>query len=307
VGAVVLARGLVKRYGDLTAVDHIDLDIPPGITFGVLGPNGAGKTTTMKMITCVSPPTEGTLEVLGADVRGDRRSLKRRIGVVPQGMTLDMDLNVRENLVAQGMYHGLGRRLAGERADEYLEFAALTDRADATTDELSGGMQRRLLVARALVSDPELVVLDEPTTGLDPQARHHVWERLRSLKRAGKTLILTTHYMDEAARLCDQLVVVDKGRIIAAGTPDELVAAHVPPQVVELIGAAMTVDELKSVLGSKGADAEEVGDRLLVYTDGSLDVERRVRKAGVGVDRVLLRESTLEDVFLRLTGHSLTE
>jgi lipooligosaccharide transport system ATP-binding protein len=214
-GLAVEARELVKRYGENTAVDGIDLDVAVGGCFGFLGPNGAGKTTTIKMITCVSPPTAGSLRVLGQDVHGDRRKIKARLGVVPQGMTLDSDLTVRENLVTFAGYHSVPRREAEQRADGLLDFAQLRDRAGAEVEELSGGMQRRLLLARALVNDPELLVLDEPTTGLDPQARHLVWERLRRLKRGGKTLLLTTHYMEEAAQLCDQLVVLDHGRVIA--------------------------------------------------------------------------------------------
>jgi lipooligosaccharide transport system ATP-binding protein len=222
----------VKRYGPITAVDGIDLDVPVGVSFGVLGPNGAGKTTAIRMITCVTPPTAGSLEALGVDVTGEgRRDLKRRIGVVPQGVTLDFDLTVRENLVVHAAYHDVPRTEARARADRLLDFAQLRPRADDQVDELSGGMQRRLLIARSLVNDPELVVLDEPTTGLDPQARHVVWERLRSLRRQGKTLLITTHYMEEAARLCDELVILDRGRIIARGTPVALVADHVPDPV----------------------------------------------------------------------------
>ena len=222
----VEARGLVKRFDETVAVDGIDLEIPVGGCFGFLGPNGAGKTTTIKMVTCVSPPTAGDLHVLDGDVRGDRRRIKARLGVVPQGMTLDGDLTARENLISFGAYHSLPRREAERRADELLEFAQLTDRAAAEVDALSGGMQRRLLIARALVNDPELLVLDEPTTGLDPQARHLVWERLRRLKRGGKTLLLTTHYMEEAAQLCDRLVIMDAGRIVAEGAPAELTERH---------------------------------------------------------------------------------
>ena len=305
--AAVTARGLVKRYGDLEAVAGIDLDVPLGSFFGVLGPNGAGKTTTLKMITCVSPPSAGELHVLGADVRGDRRQLKRRLGVVPQGMTLDQELTVRENLLVQGSYHGLPRRTTEDRADELLVFAELHERRDARVEELSGGMQRRLLVARAMVSDPELLVLDEPTTGLDPQARHVVWERLRSLRRHGKTMLLTTHYMDEAARLCDQLVVMDRGRIVASGSPDQLIRTHVAPRVVELHLDDATGDEVGTVVGDLAQDIETVGDRVLVYGEDGSGIVERARAAGLSPEGILLRDATLEDVFLRLTGRALVD
>jgi lipooligosaccharide transport system ATP-binding protein len=307
VGSAVHATGLTKRYGALTAVDGIDLDVPIGTTFGVLGPNGAGKTTLMKMITCVSPPTAGHLEVLGVDVRGDRRSLKRRLGVVPQGVTLDFDLTVRENLVVHGGYHDLPRAVARDAAERLLDFAQLSERADAQIDELSGGMQRRLLIARALVNDPELVILDEPTTGLDPQARHVVWERLRNLRREGKTLLITTHYMDEATRLCDHLVVVDRGRIIAEGTPAGLIAAHVPPRVVEVHGTDASADEVRRVLGDRVRDVESTGDRVLAYGHDGAAIVDGLRDAGLHHQALLERDATLEDVFLRLTGHTLVD
>jgi lipooligosaccharide transport system ATP-binding protein len=302
----VRAIGLVKRYGDRTAVDGIDVTVPAGGCFGVLGPNGAGKTTTIRMITCVSPPTAGTLYVLGQDVRRDRRRLKRRIGVVPQGMTLDTDLLVRENLATFANYHDVKPEIAGLRVDELLKFAQLSERANSKIEELSGGMQRRLLIARALVNDPELVVLDEPTTGLDPQARHFVWERLRRLKRYGKTLLITTHYMEEAAQLCDQLIIVDHGRIIAEGAPWDLVAKHVAPRVVEVLGEA-PLDEVRDAVGVYASDVERVGDRILVYGSDADGIAYRIRNAGVVNQGLLLREATLEDVFLRLTGHALVE
>jgi lipooligosaccharide transport system ATP-binding protein len=303
----VRARGLRKCYGDVVAVDGIDLDVPVGGCFGMLGPNGAGKTTTMRMITCVSPPTGGLLEVLGEDVRGDRRALKRRLGVVPQGQTLDGDLSVRDNLLTFASYHDIARHEAVQRADALLDFVLLRDRAGARVEELSGGMQRRLLIARALVNDPELLVLDEPTTGLDPQARHLVWERLRSLSRRGKTLLLTTHYMDEAAQLCDRLVVLDRGRIIAAGHPLELVAAHVPPRVVEVRGCA-DEEPVRRLVDDLAEDIEAVGDRVLVYgSDGEAMVSRLQRAQDGRHEALLLRDATLEDVFLRLTGRSLID
>ena len=303
----VQARSLVKRYGSHTAVDGIDLTVTRGGCFGILGPNGAGKTTLMKMVTCVSPPSEGTLEVLGMDVRGDRRALKRHLGVVPQGETLDGDLTVWENLTSFGAYHDVPRRVAAQRAEQLLEFAQLKDRAKSRIDELSGGMKRRLLVARALVNDPELIVLDEPTTGLDPQARQVVWERLRSLRREGKTLLVTTHYMEEAQRLCDRLAVVHHGRVLALGTPAELLARHTAPRVVEIHGAAAGVDEITDLLGGLARDVEAVGDRLLIYTEDGEGVAARLAQAGIANQGVLLREASLEDVFLRLTGHALVD
>jgi lipooligosaccharide transport system ATP-binding protein len=302
----VRARGLRKNFGRVVAVDNIDLDVPLGGCFGILGPNGAGKTTTMRMISCVSPPSGGLLEVLGQDVGGDRRGLKGRLGVVPQGQTLDSELSVRANLVSFAAYHDIPRREAAERADALLEFVLLADRAGARVDDLSGGMQRRLLIARALVNDPEMLVLDEPTTGLDPQARHLVWERLRSLSRQGKTLLLTTHYMDEAAQLCDRLVIVDHGRVIAGGRPAELVTAHVAPRVVEVRGCDDD-DRVRRAVEDVADDVEAVGDRVLVYGSDGEAIASRVQRAGPGHDGLLLRDATLEDVFLRLTGHTLID
>ncbi|MPZ88410.1 MAG: ATP-binding cassette domain-containing protein [Nitriliruptorales bacterium] len=303
----VSARAVVKRYGDFHAVDHVNLEVLSGGCFGVLGPNGAGKTTLMRMICCVSPLDGGRLEVLGADVRGDRRALKRRLGVVPQGQTLDDALTVRENLTTFATYHDVPRTVAGERADGLLEFAQLAARADDRTDQLSGGMQRRLLIARALVNDPELVVLDEPTTGLDPQARQLVWQRLRMLVAGGKTLLLTTHYMEEAAQLCDQLVVMDQGRIIAEGSPRELIEATVPPRAVEVLGADGLTDAVRHTLGDLAADIDGVGNRLLVATADSDQVLAGLREARLEGRGLLVRDATLEDVFLRLTGRALIE
>jgi lipooligosaccharide transport system ATP-binding protein len=303
----VEARGLEKRFATTVAVDGIDIEIPVGGCFGFLGPNGAGKTTTIKMITCVSPPTAGELHVLGRDVRNDRRAIKARLGVVPQGMTLDGDLTARENLLSFGAYHSLPRREAERRADELLEFAQLSERGAAQVDELSGGMQRRLLIARALVNDPELLVLDEPTTGLDPQARHLVWERLRRLKRSGKTLLLTTHYMEEAAQLCDEIVVLDHGRVIARGTPRSLVDENVAPRVVEVQGVEDGADDIVRIAGDLAQDVEAVGDRVLIYASDGEEIVSRIRDAEVPHQALILREATLEDVFLRLTGHALVD
>jgi lipooligosaccharide transport system ATP-binding protein len=316
--SAVRARTLSKSYGDLVAVDGIDLDVPVGGCFGILGPNGAGKTTVMKMITCVSPPSGGDLEVLGLDVRGDheegwknapavKRAIKRRLGVAPQGDTYDWELTVRENLLSFAWYHGLDRHVAAERTDELLDFVQLTDRAGDRGETLSGGMLRRLLIARALVNDPDLVVLDEPTTGLDPQARHLVWERLRSLRSQGKTLLVTTHYMDEAARLCDRLVIMDRGRIIAEGTPTELVIAHVAPRVVEVSSVNGTLSEVQTAVGTLADEVEQVGDRMLVYGRDGESIANRLRASALTHEALVLRDATLEDVFLRLTGRALVE
>jgi lipooligosaccharide transport system ATP-binding protein len=275
----------------------------------VLGPNGAGKTTTIRMITCTSPPTAGSLEVLGVNVRGDRRALKRRLGVVPQGMTLDDELTVRENLLTFAAYHGIARRVAAARTKELLAFVQLTDRAGDQVDDLSGGMQRRLLIARALVNDPEMVALDEPTTGLDPQARQLVWERLRSLKRHGKTLLITTHYMEEAAQLCDRIVILHAGRIIAEGAPRELIERHVPPRVVEVTGAdggavavRRALDRIRGTI-----EVEELPDRVVLRGHDDAAILDHLRDPAIGQPTLLTRDATLEDVFLRLTGRALLD
>lgn len=305
--AAVHARDLKKSYGSFPAVLGIDLEIPVGECYGLLGVNGAGKTTTIKMVTCTSPPTSGVLEVLGLDARRDRRAIKGRLGVVPQGMTLDNDLTVLENLRVHGVYHGIPVREATRRAEDLLDFARLAGRANERVNELSGGMQRRLLIARALMNEPELVVLDEPTTGLDPQGRHMVWERLRGLKRQGKTLLLTTHYMEEAERLCDRLAVMDQGRIIAEGSPSDLIRRHVAPHVVEIHGDILPIDEVHAILTDGVEDIEQVGDRILVYGVDGESIAGRIRAAEVPHEALMLRDATLEDVFLRLVGHALAE
>src|ERR1043165_7644807 len=231
--ALIHARGLTKRFGSFTAVDAIDFDVAPGESFGFLGPNGAGKTSTMRMIGCVSPMTDGFLEVLGSDPRRDGPRIRSRIGVVPQQDTLDTELSVRENLVIYGRYFGLSRAECRKRADELLDFAQLTERANDQVEPLSGGMKRRLTIARALINEPKVLLLDEPTTGLDPQARHLLWDRLYRLKQRGVTLVLTTHYMDEAEQLCDRLVVMDKARIVAEGSPQQLIARYSTKEVAE--------------------------------------------------------------------------
>ncbi len=311
--SIVQAAGLTKRYGALAAVDGISFAVQPGECFGFLGPNGAGKTTTMKMIYCVLPPTSGDLRVFDTDVRAHPRAIKARLGVVTQDSTLDSALTVRENLLIFARYFDLPWPVARQRADELLEFASLSDRARDKVEHLSGGMRRRLMVARALVPQPDLLILDEPTTGLDPQARHLTWEKLRQLKRTGVTQILTTHYMEEAATLCDRIVIVDRGRIVAEGTPADLVRAHVGREVVELRGfetdgqARVALDQVLRVADGL-SDAHEVhGDLVLLYTRDGEALIHRIREGGVAVEAATLRRATLEDVFLKLTGRMLRE
>lgn len=305
----VLARDLRKNYGEFEAVRGIDFEVRRGECFGFLGPNGAGKTSTMRMIYCSAVPTGGTLEVVGLDVRRDEREVKRRIGVVPQENNLDDDLKVRENLIVYGRYFDLPKKVIERRVDELLAFMELKDKADSAVEHLSGGMKRRLVIARALVNDPDLLILDEPTTGLDPQARHLVWERLRELAGRGKTLILTTHYMEEAARLCDRLVIMWGGRIISEGTPEQLIERHVSPQVLEFNADAGTLEALSELL-EEDADAVEYGstrDTLLVYTQDADPVLEKVRTSGLEAENITYRRADLEDVFLRLTGRRLTD
>jgi len=302
------ARGLVKRFGDFTAVDHLDVQVQPGEAFGFLGPNGAGKTSTMRMIACVSQRDGGALSVLGMDPATEGSAIRARLGVVPQDDTLDLELTVRDNVLIYGRYFGLSRAETRRRADELLEFVQLTDRRDDRVDALSGGMRRRLTIARSLVNQPELVLLDEPTTGLDPQARHLVWERLYRLKRSGATLVLTTHYMDEAEQLCDRLVIMDGGRIVAEGSPRALIDRHSTRDVVELRFADEHAQHAALArLEQVGERREVLPDRVLVYTaDGDADVER-LTSDGPHPESLLVRRSTLEDVFLTLTGRSLEE
>ena len=303
---LVRARGLVKTFGTFTAVDAIDVDVRQGEAFGFLGPNGAGKSSTMRMIGCVSPPSGGELRVLGLDPRTDGPRIRSRLGVVPQRDTLDEELTVRENLVAYARYFGIPRRMAGAKADELLEFAQLTERAGSNVEPLSGGMKRRLTIARSLVNDPELLLLDEPTTGLDPQARHVLWDRLFRLKRQGVTLVLTTHYMDEAEQLCDRLVVMDGGRIVAEGSPRALIEQWSTREVLELRFADDDHAPLARLVEGLGR-VEVLPDRLLVYTDDGDAAADAVAGRGLQPLSVLVRRSTLEDVFLRLTGRTLVD
>ena len=303
----LFAKGLKKTYGDFEAVKGVDFEVYRGECFGFLGPNGAGKTTTMKMIYGVAVPTDGELKVAGLDVRRFEREVKRRIGVVPQENNRDEDLKVMENLLVYGRYFDLPRKVVRQRADELLEFVQLSEKSDAQVEQLSGGMKRRLLIARALINDPHLVVLDEPTTGLDPQARHLVWNKLRELASQGKTLILTTHYMDEAAQLCDRLCIMEGGRFISEGTPRDLISEHVSPEVLEFRASADALEKLAPVV-ENGVDAvERLGETLLVYTSDSDAVTQKVKESGISVENVLYRYATLEDVFLKLTGRRLVD
>jgi lipooligosaccharide transport system ATP-binding protein len=337
---LVRARGLTKRFGSFTAVDGIDFDLYQGEAFGFLGPNGAGKSSTMRMISCVSPPTLGELTILGADPVRNGAAIRARLGVVPQEDTLDLELTVRENLLVYGRYFGLPRSVIAARTDQLLDFVQLTERATDMVEPLSGGMKRRLTIARSLINDPDILILDEPTTGLDPQARHAVWDRLFRLKQRGVTLILTTHYMDEAEQLCDRLVVMDHAKIVAEGTPRELIERYSTQEVLELrFDPALheqAAEKIKDVIAPGGsgdggpggnggtgsppipggpgssprtnrARTEVLADRILLYVADAGDALTRVREAGLEPLTELIRRSTLEDVFLYLTGRQLVD
>ncbi len=303
----IVARGLVKRFGDATAVAGIDFAVRPGETFGFLGPNGAGKSSTMRMIGAVSPRSDGELSVFGLDPARAGPAIRERLGVVPQDDNLDQELSVFENLLVYGKYFGLGSKHVRKRADELLEFVQLSDRRDARVEHLSGGMKRRLTIARALINDPDLMLLDEPTTGLDPQARHALWDRLYRLKQQGVTLVLTTHYMDEAEQLCDRLVVMDRGTIVAEGSPRALIEQYVEREVVELRIESDAQDGIVGRLEGVGSRIEPLQDRILIRTtDGDATVSA-VHERGVVPESMLVRRSSLEDVFLTLTGRSLVD
>ncbi len=304
---LVTARGLVKRFGDFVAVDGIDFEIAAGEAFGFLGPNGAGKTSTMRMIAATSPLDGGELRVLGLDPAAEGSAIRARIGVVPQEDNLDMELTVAENLYIYGRYFDLPRRVIRRRIDELLDFAQLAERRDARVESLSGGMKRRLTIARGLMNDPELVLLDEPTTGLDPQARHALWDRLYRLKRRGVTLIITTHYMDEAEQLCDRLVVMDRGRIVAEGSPRDLIARYSTPEVVELRFRPEVDVGAPSRFADMAQRVEILPDRVLLYTGDADATVAKVEPMEELLDGFLVRRATLEDVFLHLTGRSLVD
>jgi lipooligosaccharide transport system ATP-binding protein len=305
---LVRARGLTKRFADFTAVDGIGFSLARAEAFGFLGPNGAGKSSTMRMIGCVSPPTSGELTIFGMDPVADGPAIRSRLGVVPQEDTLDIELTVRENLLVYGRYFGLARGVIRERSEMLLDFVRLSDRADDQVEPLSGGMKRRLVIARSLINEPEILLLDEPTTGLDPQARHIVWDRLFRLKQQGVTLILTTHYMDEAEQLCDRLVVMDSGKIAAGGSPRELIERYSTPEVLELRFDPGDHEQAAEKLASLPAQRLEVlADRVLIYTGDGDEMLAAARGLGLEPLTSLVRRSTLEDVFLRLTGRRLED
>ena len=304
--SAVVARGLVKQFGPVEAVRGVDFEVAERECFGFLGPNGAGKTTTMRMISCSSPPSAGDLEVLGMPV-SEARQIKRRLGVVPQENNLDEEVSVLDNLLIYARYFDIPRKIARPAAEELLYFVALHEKRDWQIERLSGGMKRRLLVARSLMNEPDLLVLDEPTTGLDPQARHLVWEKLRSLKRQGVTLLLTTHYMDEAAQLCDRLVIMHEGRILVEGAPRDLVARETSPQVIEVFEPAAQMASGLEEFDGLADRTERLADRTLLYTAEGDALLQKVRSVVADPSSVWLRGATLEDVFLKLTGRGLLE
>jgi lipooligosaccharide transport system ATP-binding protein len=305
--ALIHARGLTKRFGNLVAVDAVDFDVDRGEAFGFLGPNGAGKTSTMRMIGCVSPASAGILRVLGMDPSVDGPRIRARLGVVPQADTLDRELRVEENLLTYARYFDIPWPIARSRTRELLEFVQLSDRAQSDVEPLSGGMRRRLSIARALINEPELLLLDEPTTGLDPQARHLVWDRLYRLKQRGVTIILTTHYMEEAEQLCDRLVVMDKARIVAEGSPRSLIDQYSSREVLELRFPSDAAPALDGKLDGVADRIEVLPDRVLLYTHDGDRAVAALHERGVHPESTLVRRSSLEDVFLRLTGRQLIE
>jgi len=304
---LIRATGLEKRFGDFVAVDGIDFEVHKGEAFGFLGPNGAGKTSTMRMIGAASPMSGGSMSVLGLDPETEGPRLRSRLGVVPQENNLDEELTVKDNLIMYGRYFDLSRAVLKDRIAELLEFVQLTDKADAKVSALSGGMKRRVIIARGLINEPDLYILDEPTTGLDPQARHVLWDRLYRLKQRGVTLIITTHYMDEAEQLCDRLVVMDGGRIVAEGSPRSLIETHTPRDVVELRFPVGVLETITEQIESMSDQTEILADRALVYTDDAEHTIATVTEGSLEPETVLARRSTLEDVFLRLTGRTLVD
>jgi lipooligosaccharide transport system ATP-binding protein len=304
---LIKATGLRKEFGDFVAVDGIDFEVRKGEAFGFLGPNGAGKTSTMKMIGAVSPISGGTISVLGLDPSTEGPRLRSRLGVVPQDNNLDEELTVYDNLMMYGRYFDLSRSVLKERIAELLDFVQLTEKADSKVAALSGGMKRRVIIARGLINEPDLYILDEPTTGLDPQARHVLWDRLYRLKQRGVTLIITTHYMDEAEQLCDRLVVMDGGKIVAEGSPRSLIEEYTPRDVVELRFPVGVLETLNGQIEELSDHTEILADRALVYTSDADQMIANVHERGLDPETVLARRSTLEDVFLRLTGRTLVD
>ena len=304
---VISARALTKRYGTFTAVDGIDFDIAPGESFGFLGPNGAGKSTTMRMIAATSTRTSGELSVLGLDTFDHGPEIRAQLGIVPQGDLLDEELGVIDNLIVYGRYFALPRAYVKQRSEELLDFAQLREKRDARVDGLSGGMKRRLTIARGLVNEPKVLLLDEPTTGLDPQARHILWDRLFRLKEAGTTLVVTTHFMDEAEQLCDRLIVIDKGKIVAEGSPSSLIRQYSTREVLEVRFGSANNEVAAARLDGVGDRREVLPDRILIYADNGEHALQAVTERGLEPMTSLVRRSSLEDVFLRLTGRSLIE
>jgi lipooligosaccharide transport system ATP-binding protein len=304
---MIVAKGLRKVYGDFVAVDGIDFEVKQGEAFGLLGPNGAGKSTTMRMIASTSMRSGGELEILGKDPNKKGPEIRAHLGVVPQQDNLDRELKVWENLYIYGRYFGLSRKFMKDKIEELIEFAQLGDKRNAKTEELSGGMKRRLTIARALVNEPDILMLDEPTTGLDPQARHVLWDRLFRLKEQGVTLVITTHYMDEAEQLCDRLVVMDKGRIMAEGSPADLIKQFSSKEVLEVrFGSSANKNVAKQIQGL-GDRTEVLPDRILIYSDNGEKILEKIVKLGLHPLTSLVRRSSLEDVFLRLTGRTLVD
>jgi lipooligosaccharide transport system ATP-binding protein len=299
---VISSAGLTKQFNSLLAVDHIDFEIRKKECFGFLGPNGAGKTTVMKMIQCVSPKTSGSLKINGVEVEDQPRGVKKVLGVVPQENNLDPDFTVLKNLLVYARYFDIPKNLAEDRALELLKFVQLEDKKDITIEKLSGGMKRRLILARALINEPEILILDEPTTGLDPQARHLIWEKITNLRREGVTVVLTTHYMEEASQLCDRLVIMDLGRIVAEGNPQELVEKHIGSEVIE----ADNKPEVLNFLHKNGVKYEEFGERIHVFTNEPKELASKLMQRS-RLERVTVRQASLEDVFLKLTGRALRD
>ena len=304
---MIQARGLVKHYGEFTAVDGIDFEVRPGESFGLLGPNGAGKSSTMRMVSATSLRTAGELTILGKDPNTHGPEIRAHLGVVPQEGNLDSELTCVQNLYVYGRYFGLSRSFLNPKVDELLAFAQLEDKRDTKVDALSGGMKRRLTIARALVNEPEILLLDEPTTGLDPQARHILWDRLFRLKEQGVTLVVTTHYMDEAEQLCDRLVVMDRGRIMAEGSPAELIRTYSTREVLELRFGVDRNNEMAAQLIDMSDRQEVLPDRILLYVDDADAALDEIHRRGLHPINTLARRSSLEDVFLRLTGRTLVD
>ncbi len=300
---ILAAKNLTKRYGELIALDGIDFKVLPGECFGFLGPNGAGKTTTVRMICAAGPITSGSLRVFGKEITNHQREIKAEIGVCPQDINLDSDFSVFKNLIVFARYFGIDAERAREKAEELIRFFQLEEKRDQKIENLSGGLKKRLLVVRALINDPRLVILDEPTAGLDPQARHQIWDKIRELKKAGKTILLTTHYMEEASSLCDRLVIMDRGKIVERGTPAQLIDSYIGSGVVEIDGLTPDVEDY---LVKSAVPFEFHEGRVYIYTDNGHELLAAI-SGNMPAGHVVLRQSTLEDVFLKLTGRQLRE